>query len=149
MCHAQRSQKARDTSAQLLTLAAAKLSWDSSPVSPFSCHNSWESSNPAVGSHTLHSIKKGSQKLQGTDGHSQQVTNTALGLFLFSTETRLSRFLTQGLLKWAETCSKKSSRGTVFVSYRVHNKLLSTCHRPTKSYIQCKKIQYFLLVFLF
>lgn len=43
--------------------------------------------------------KEGSQKLQGTDCHSQQVTNTGLGLFLFPTETRLSRFLTQALLK--------------------------------------------------
>lgn len=60
--------------------------------------------------------KIGSQKLQGIDCQSQQVTNRALGLFLFSTETRLSRFLTQALLKWAETCSSKSSE----VQYLYH-----------------------------
>lgn len=47
-----------------------------------------------------------------------------------------------------QTCSKKFEC-TVFVSYRVHNKLISTCNIPTKSYIQGKKIQYFLLIFLF
>lgn len=101
-------------------------------------------------------IIKKRQKLQVTNCNSHQLTNTALGLFLFSTETGLSRFVTCNqstpFQKWASRhrdLQQEVFRCTVFISYRVHNKLLSTCNIPTKSYIQCKKIQYFLLIFCF
>lgn len=68
--------------------------------------------------HTSYTAKeKQAKKLQVTNRKSHQLTNTALGLFLFSTETRPSRLVTsnQKVLRFrselpgTETCSKKSS----------------------------------------